>query len=486
MKKIFSLLLVLTFMLVPFSVSASDNYFYSNGAYQIQGHVIGNCQMEEIVGAEEQASNTYYTLSVDINSTIVFETPIDTLYVSGDAKGDDTYYEFADGEKESNGTCTVTYNPAYRNDSAEYYSLDIDPDNEVEYMQAGSTIRFNKAGEYHLSATLGAATAEERISQLTEREYRGDTYYSQPEVIFSVTVTEETTSENIYDSMHYDENIFSVSGITGYDDGRMVMNNNYVAMCSAPVVIEAKTDLDSIGIVKLEKINGEWVEARYFDGYAVNYGDTSKNWLAAEGFENVDVDYYEFTGTEADLSGEAMVVNKGKKLSFSEPGMYMVWANGANGNSTGLTFEIGDSIASYTNSKVLVDGKEIKFEAYNINGNNYFKLRDIAYALTNHGTGGIFFDVKWDGERNMVNLVSSSKYEAVGGELGEGDGQNKQYQRSTNALIKDGVNVNLNAYLINGNNYFKLRDLGKLIGFNVLWDGENNCILIDTTSSYAE
>ncbi|MGO4119405.1 hypothetical protein ACEQ6C_40435, partial [Rhizobium ruizarguesonis] len=37
--------------------------------------------------------------------------------------------------------------------------------------------------------------------------------------------------------------------------------------------------------------------------------------------------------------------------------------------------------AAPTDSKVLVNGKTISFEAYNINGNNYFKLRDFAAAV---------------------------------------------------------------------------------------------------------
>lgn len=35
-----------------------------------------------------------------------------------------------------------------------------------------------------------------------------------------------------------------------------------------------------------------------------------------------------------------------------------------------------------TASKVSVNGKDVSFEAYNIEGNNYFKLRDLAKALT--------------------------------------------------------------------------------------------------------
>jgi len=45
-------------------------------------------------------------------------------------------------------------------------------------------------------------------------------------------------------------------------------------------------------------------------------------------------------------------------------------------------------------STVLINGTAIYFEAHNIDGNNYFKLRDLAKAIL--GTGKQF-EVTWDG-----------------------------------------------------------------------------------------
>ena len=307
--------------------------------------------------------------------------------------------------------------------------------------------------------------------------------YKEPEVFVP---TPELPPENYFEEPErYDESLISITGITGYDESRTVMGDNVVAMCVAPVVITAKKNLMNMAVSKLEKIGGQWVETRYFDSFAVNLGDTTKNWYAAEGFENVDVDYYEYTGNMESWEGMEPV-KKGKSVSFDVPGMYMVWAESETGEYTGLTFEIKNATATYTKSKVLVDGKEVKFEAYNINNNNYFKLRDIAFALTNYGKGFNVFNVKWDASKNMINLVSGEKYAAVGGELKEGDGKNKKFKISSSALMKDGRSVALTAFTINGNNYFKLRDLGKLFDFNVSWDGTNKCIMIDTTASYRE
>ncbi len=42
------------------------------------------------------------------------------------------------------------------------------------------------------------------------------------------------------------------------------------------------------------------------------------------------------------------------------------------------------------------------------------------------------------------------------------------------------------AYNINGNNYFKLLELGKSINFGISWDGVTQTIGIDTSSHYDE
>ena len=44
-------------------------------------------------------------------------------------------------------------------------------------------------------------------------------------------------------------------------------------------------------------------------------------------------------------------------------------------------------------------------------------------------------------------------------------------ERSANTVYVDGQCVELEAYLIDGSNYVKLRDVGKAVDFNVYWDG---------------
>ena len=143
-----------------------------------------------------------------------------------------------------------------------------------------------------------------------------------------------------------------------------------------------------------------------------------------------------------------------------------------------VTFAATEPIkATKTSSEIMVNGKEVKFEAYNINDNNYFKLRDIAKALNGSEKQ---FEVTWDGAKNAINLVTGKAYTVVGGELEVGKSNKLNVRNTDSRIYVDGIEVSMKAYNINDNNYFKLRDLGEFIGFGVDWDGANNRVLIST------
>lgn len=136
-----------------------------------------------------------------------------------------------------------------------------------------------------------------------------------------------------------------------------------------------------------------------------------------------------------------------------------------------------------TASKVVVNGKEVAFEAYNIDGNNYFKLRDLAKAV--NGTKKQF-EVGFDAASNAISLKAEAAYTAVGGELeASGAAGEQQAVPSSSALLLNGEKLELGAYNINGNNYFKLRDIAKSFNIGVTWDGKLNTVGIDTAIDYA-
>ena len=139
--------------------------------------------------------------------------------------------------------------------------------------------------------------------------------------------------------------------------------------------------------------------------------------------------------------------------------------------------------AKPTNATVMVNGKQIAFDAYNINNNNYFKLRDIAKVLSGSDKQ---FEVTWNGSTKSIELKPGSAYTSVGGELVTGKAKQQTAKLSSDKVYMNGSVANLTAYTINGNNYFKLRDLGKLLNFGVDWDGTAKCISINSSTAYTE
>ncbi len=124
-----------------------------------------------------------------------------------------------------------------------------------------------------------------------------------------------------------------------------------------------------------------------------------------------------------------------------------------------------------------VDGRAVDCEKYNIDGSNYFKLRDVAMLL--NGTGSRF-SVGWDGEKNLISIVTGEDYVPNGSELDlSGGDKSATAVPSAQTLTVNGVErTDLSAYNIGGNNYFRLRDLGSALGFAVDYDGETNSAIV--------
>ena len=125
-----------------------------------------------------------------------------------------------------------------------------------------------------------------------------------------------------------------------------------------------------------------------------------------------------------------------------------------------------------------VDGKAIDCEKYNIGGNNYFKLRDIAYLLN---VTKRQFSVGFDAASGTVSIETGKAYTAVGGELVIGADKSSTATPSAQTIQIDGKKITgISVYNIGGNNYFKLRDLGTCLGFDVDYDAATNTAIVNT------
>ena len=138
--------------------------------------------------------------------------------------------------------------------------------------------------------------------------------------------------------------------------------------------------------------------------------------------------------------------------------------------------------ATPSKTSVTVNGSSVSFQAYNIGGNNYFKLRDLAAALNGSGKQ---FEVGYDSTSNAITLTSGQSYTSVGGELEVSSSTSASASVSSATVSLDGTKVSLTAYNISGNNYFKLRDVASALNFGVTYDSTTSTIVIDTTTSYS-
>lgn len=132
---------------------------------------------------------------------------------------------------------------------------------------------------------------------------------------------------------------------------------------------------------------------------------------------------------------------------------------------------------------VLVDGRAVEFQCYALkdakgNDTNYVKLRDVASIL--NGTA-VQFNVGWDG---TVNIETEKAYTPNGSEMFTPFSGDRVYKSTGAETRVDGRGVSLNAIVLTDDQggaytYYKLRDLGMILGFQVGWNSQSG-IYIET------
>ena len=147
------------------------------------------------------------------------------------------------------------------------------------------------------------------------------------------------------------------------------------------------------------------------------------------------------------------------------------------------------NIAYASTQTVSVDGRNIEFQCYALkdaggNPTNYIKLRDLAILL--NGTAAQF-DVGWDGN---VNILTRKAYTPNGSELKTPFSGDRAYQETGAVTKVDGRDASLAAFMLlddagGGYTYYKLRDLGRAVGFNVGWSADRG-IFVETDKPYTD
>lgn len=127
------------------------------------------------------------------------------------------------------------------------------------------------------------------------------------------------------------------------------------------------------------------------------------------------------------------------------------------------------------NAQIFVDGESFYVQAYHIDGYHYFKLRDISYIMQETNTP---FSVKWND--NRIDLALQKDENAIKPTIIENQQEKQEAVQTSAAVYVNQKQVFFDAYVINGYTYFQLRDLGKVIGFQVNWDDVKQQICITT------
>lgn len=151
----------------------------------------------------------------------------------------------------------------------------------------------------------------------------------------------------------------------------------------------------------------------------------------------------------------------------------------------GAATTAGAIMAYPTSSAILLDGKKQAFAAYTVYDKNggastYVKLRDIAYVLKDTDAK---FEVDW--ENKAITLRPGADYSINGSEMKSFFSGTQRAKAGSSKIFIDGTPVALEGVTLtdsNGGsyNYFKLRDLGNALNFNVTWDGKQ--IIIESST----
>ena len=139
---------------------------------------------------------------------------------------------------------------------------------------------------------------------------------------------------------------------------------------------------------------------------------------------------------------------------------------------------------THVSNPIDVNGTPADIKGYNIGGHNYFKLRDLAQSLT--GTEA-HFQVVWDEENRRVVLTPDMDYAPDGTEdLERLPDPDPKAVKTTSEIWFGEETVELDAYVVDGYNYVKLRDIASLVDFAVNYYHETHSVSFLTDKPYSE
>lgn len=135
-----------------------------------------------------------------------------------------------------------------------------------------------------------------------------------------------------------------------------------------------------------------------------------------------------------------------------------------------------------SNQKIAVDnGSAQTLTAYNIGGNNFLQLRDLAALLRNTDAA---FSLSYNDATRTATMTSGGTYRLTGLE-NAALAKYKSCVASNQSFVLDRASVYPMAYNIDGVNYVMIRDLACLMDFGVSYSDSARTLYVDTDGSYS-
>lgn len=281
-------------------------------------------------------------------------------------------------------------------------------------------------------------------------------------------------------------------------------NNPTVTAAYRQGVAASSVYLHSVGdtaafYTKLSAYTGPWSGEMRFAAYTYSSSKLTATWSVDGQTQATVSDYpYSFTLNASALSNGshtlAVTFSNGQTKSYpftvtggtapTTPAGSETPSNPDTGSTQGLAYA--------STQTVEVDGRKVEFQMYALmdasgNGTNYIKLRDMAQVL--NGTKAQF-SVGYDNASKSISAATGEAYTPTGTEMTTPFSGNRMFTGKDQTILVDGKQTSMFVITLlddqgGGYNYFKLRDLGKALGFNVGWTSQRG-VFLETDKPYAE
>lgn len=133
-----------------------------------------------------------------------------------------------------------------------------------------------------------------------------------------------------------------------------------------------------------------------------------------------------------------------------------------------------------SDQEIHLNDREVEISGVKHNGFNYYRLRDLAYILKDTRAQ---FEVGYDKEKKMIVIETKTLY--------TGDKIDPAKLGESLSVVDIPISIDKNlthleVVNVSGYNYFRLRDLGTLVGFEVNYNSENKRIDLVTEKEAEE